>query len=206
MPAAVFINRNIQVELHPAARPAYEWCMQYPQWINWKELPQPLIAGLSKEPLRGVMIKEDEPDEGKKSERHFQLYSPLWSTQLWPSSRPPDKTLLVSLTPKEISDEDVETAAWLSALSPLLLSINHHKVAEIRDALAAHMPVKVHQKLLGAKMLSDPMMCRWLGISRGTLVQQRQRKTTQEEQAKVAVPRSDDELISALKKPRSSND
>ncbi|WP_344963857.1 hypothetical protein [Oceanisphaera sediminis] len=168
MLAAVFINRNIHVELHPAARSAYEWCMQYPQWISWSDLPQPIITGLSKEPLRGVMIKEDESDEGKKSKRHFQLYSPLWSTQLWPSSRPPHKTLLVSLTPKEISDEEVETAAWLSVLSPLLLSVNSHQIAEIRDALAAYMPVKVHQKLLGAKMLSDPMLCRWLGCS-GTL-------------------------------------
>lgn len=206
MPAAVFINRNIHVELHPAAKAAYEWCMQYPQLISWSDLPQPIIIGLSKEPLRGVMTGKDKSDDGKKSERHFKLYSPLWSIQLWPSSRPPDKTLLVSLTPKEISDEEVETAAWLSALNPLLLSVNHHKVAEIRDALAAHMPVKVHQKLLGAKMLSDPMMCRWLGISRGTLVQQRQRKVAREDEAIAEVPQSTDELIAALKKPRSSND
>ncbi|MBO1520695.1 hypothetical protein [Oceanisphaera pacifica] len=206
MPAAVFVNRNIHVELHPAARSAYEWCMQYPQRISWSDLPQPIITGLSKEPLRGVMIKEEGTKKDNKSARHFMLYSPLWSIQLWPSTRPPNGTLLVSLSPQEISDEEVETAAWLSALSPLLLSVDHHQTAEIRDALVAHMPVKVHQKLLRAKVLSDPMLCRWLNISRGTLVQQRQRKVIREDEAIAEVPQSTDELIAALKKTRSPDD
>lgn len=206
MPAAVFATPNIHVELHPAAHSAYEWCIQYPQWISWSDLPQPLITGLSKEPLRGVMIKEGESEEDKKSERHFRLFSPLWSIHLWPSAQPPNGTLLVSLRPQEISDDEVETAAWLSALSPLLLSVNHHQIAEIRDALAAHMPIKMHRKLLGSKTLSDPMLCQWLGISRGTLVQQRQRKVVREDEAIAEVPQSTDELIAALKKPRSSND
>lgn len=206
MPAVVLATPNIHVELHPFARSAYEWCMQYPQWIRWSDLPEPITIGLSKEPLRGIMMKSDSSSKGQKSVRHFQLFSPLWTTQLWSSAQPPDGTLLISFRAQDMPHEEIEHAAWLSALTPFLLSVDHHKVAEIRDSLAAHMSVRMHRKLLNSKTLSDPMLCRWLGVSRGTLVQQRQKKTAQEEQAKTGIPRSTDELIAALQKPRSPDD
>lgn len=206
MPAIDLASSSIHLELHPAARAAYEWCTHYPRWINWSNLPKPMATELSQEPLRGIMLDSPAAPNDPKSTRTFQLFAPLWTIQLWSTAQPPDGTILIDYRAIKMTDEQIEHAAWLSALSSLLGSVNPLQISEIRDSLAAHMPIHTHREILQTKTLNDPMLCRWTGLSRGTLLHQRRQKKSREQIEKASLPNSIDDVLDALKKPWSPDD
>lgn len=167
---------STRIELHPAAREAYEWTANFPRWVNFSALPETLIFELSRQPLHGVMKREKDSSTTSNKISTFQLYSPLWIPQLWVDERPPVGTLLIHCETTEIKNHEIEKAAWVSTLSYLINAVDPSKTSEIRDTLVAHMPTNLHRELLKSKTLTDPMLCKWLGISRGTLVRQRKLK------------------------------
>ena len=165
--------------LHPAARAAYEWLEAYPRLIDWNTLPSPLIDALLVQPLNGVMrykVKTSSRGRVTKIPTEFQFYAPLWPARYWPGNQPPAGTLLLydeeSAAP---SAEDIERSAWLSVLQLLVFSVNTNSVATLRDNLQELIPESVSRSLFGKKKVSDADLCRWTGLSRGTLIQQRQR-------------------------------
>lgn len=169
---------STRIELHPAAREAYEWTVNFPRWVNFSALPENLILELSRQPLHGVMKREENPSAPPKEIKTFQFYSPLWVPQLWLDDHPPVGTLLIHCGTEDIKTHEITKAAWVSTLSYLINAVDPSKISEIRGSFVAHMPVNVHKELLKSKTLSDSMLCKWLGISRGTLVHQRKQKRT----------------------------
>lgn len=206
MPAIILASSSILFELHPAARAAYEWYMQYPRWINWSDLPISMTTELSKEPLRGIMVTQPATTQGQKLTRTFKLFAPLRTVQLWTEKRPPDNTLLICYSAKEITQKEIEHAAWLAVLSSLLDSVNPQKISEIRDSLKAHMPIHMHREILQAKTLNDPMLSRWTGLSPSTLMHQRRQKRHLQQLENAGAQNSLDDVIGALKKPWSPHD
>lgn len=170
---------DLIISLHPAARAAYEWLEAYPRLIDWNTLPSPLIDALLVQPLNGVMrykVKTSSRGRVTKIPTEFQFYAPLWPARYWPGNQPPAGTLLLydeeSAAP---SAEDIERSAWLSVLQLLVFSVNTNSVATLRDNLQELIPESVSRSLFGKKKVSDADLCRWTGLSRGTLIQQRQR-------------------------------
>lgn len=107
----------------------------------------------------------------------------------WPGNQPPAGTLLLydeeSAAP---SAEDIERSAWLSVLQLLVFSVNTNSVATLRDNLQELIPESVSRSLFWQKKVSNADLCRWTGLSRGTLIQQRQRIRADDTVAEPADP------------------
>ena len=179
MPSVSLARPGLIFSLHPAARAAYEWLEAYPRLIDWSALPACFTDALLVQPLQGVMrykMKTSEKGTTRKIPLEFQLYAPLWPARYWPGNQPLAGTLLLydeeSAAP---SAEDIERSAWLSVLQLLVFSVNTNSVATLRDNLQELIPESVSRSLFGKKKVSDADLCRWTGLSRGTLIQQRQR-------------------------------
>lgn len=202
MPAIVKIRSSDLVELHPAAQAAYEWCTIYPRWVNASVLPEPLISELSRETLHAIKLGEEEDDTSKKKKppRTFQLFAPLWPVLIWPSHRPPNGTQLISYLEHHITTSEIEKAAWRSVISSLIQSVDPDRLSEIRDTLAAHMPVPLHQEFLGADKLSDRMLAAWTGRAHNTLMTQRKQRHRREQKSRASIPNSTSDVISELSK------
>ncbi|MFB2659111.1 hypothetical protein, partial [Shewanella xiamenensis] len=114
----------------------------------------------------------------KHHTRTFQFYSPIWAALFWENGRPPEGTLLVleTNTQDQLTPESVEKKAWLSLLQLLSLSINSKYVAAFIDDWRQGLPEQFSRELFGKNTLPDQLFCDLLSISRGTLVQQRQRQ------------------------------
>ncbi|WP_350996490.1 hypothetical protein [Shewanella sp. TB7-MNA-CIBAN-0143] len=175
----VFNARSgIKVTLHPLAIPAYDWLTILPKLIDWNTLPASFTASLLSEPLRGVMHYES--TEKNRKIRHkptkFSLYAPLWPALYWPANHPPDSTILIhNSATNQPDDQDIERAAWLSVLSLMMFSVDRRSIAELRDSLQTQLPEHLSRTLFNKKKISDADLCRWTGLTRGTLIQQRQR-------------------------------
>jgi hypothetical protein len=201
VPAIVKVRASDRMELHPAALAAYEWCSIYPRWVNASVLPESLISELSRETLHGVMREEDDDSsDKKKSPRTFQLFAPLWPVLIWPSNKPPIGTQLISYLEHHITTSEIEKAAWRSVISSLIQSVDPDRLSEIRDTLAAHMPVLLHQEFLGADKLTDRMLASWTGRAHNTLMTQRKQRRRREQKTKASIPSSTSDVISELSK------
>ncbi len=179
MPSVSLTRPGLIFSLHPAARAAYEWLERYPRLVDWSALPACFTDALLVQPLQGVMrykMKTSEKGTTRKIPLEFQLYAPLWPARYWPSNQPPAGTLLLYDEESALpSTEDIERSAWLSVLQLLVLSVNTNSVATLRDNLQELLPEPVLHSLFGKKKVSDADLCCWTGLSRGTLIQQRQR-------------------------------
>lgn len=202
MPAIVKVRSSDHVELHPAARAAYEWCTIYPRWVNASVLPEPLISELSRETLHAVILGEEEDDTSKKkkSPRTFQLFAPLWPVLIWPSHRPPNGTQLISYLEHHITTSEIEKAAWRSVISSLIQSVDPDRLSEIRDTLAAHMSEDLHQEFLGADKLTDRMLAAWTGRAHNTLMTQRKQRRRRDQKNRASIPSSTSDVITELSK------
>lgn len=179
MHAVSLARPDLIISLHPVARGAYEWLEAYPRLIDWSTLPSPLIDALLVQPLQGVMryeMKTTAKGGVRKNPTEFQFYAPLWAARYWPGSKPPPGTLLIhDDASADRSNDEIEQAAWLSVLQLLVFSVDENAVATLRDNLQELMPEPLSRSLFGKKRVSDADLCRWTGLSRGTLIQQRQR-------------------------------
>lgn len=179
MPALSHSQPGLNVTLHPAARAAYEWLETYPRLIDWSTLPSGLINALLEQPLHGVMrsdVQTTATGRTRKVPAEFQFYAPLWPARYWPDNRPPAGTLLIyEDSSATLSLEHIEKAAWLSVLQLLVFSVDTKLIATLRDDLQSLLPTSLSHTLFGKQRVSDADVCRWTRMSRGTLIQQRQR-------------------------------
>jgi hypothetical protein len=173
-------KHGFTINLHPAARAAYEWLETYPRLIDWNTLPSPLISGLLSQPLLGVMrydTTQTARGTTKKTPTEFLFYAPIWLARYWPDSQPPEGSLLIhDDESSDHSNERIEKAAWVSALQLMVFSVDSNSIATIRDSLQKQLPTSVSLELFGKGKISDADLCHWSGLSRGTLIQQRQRQ------------------------------
>jgi hypothetical protein len=198
---------SLQFTVHPAALAAYDWLHQYPQLIDWSELPSSLLHHLMTQPLFGIMsydMSSQTKGNTGKQKRIFQLYAPLWQLRIWSSDRPPEGTLLIYSNANEMSEQSIELSAWLSVISYLLQSVDSKRLALIRDSLHSSMPAQLHFDLLGTNKLSDSQLCRWTHMTRGTLVQQRSKLKQNKGGARLFLDET--AVIAALNEPWNGND
>ncbi len=191
-------NSNTIISLHPSAKDAYLWINRYPFLFNFNALSGTLQDILSREMLLTVINDTREAKKHKK-QKHLYVYAPLWPILFWQNNQPPIGTVLVQSGP--LSDEEIERAAWLSVLTPLFLSIDASKLSEIRESLCDHMPEHLQDPLFSTSKISDKQLCSWTGVSRGTLVQQRQKH-----RQKSPAPPSTEDVIAILSQPWEKND
>ncbi len=161
---------DIVLKIHDKAIAAYKWMAEYPPLINWVNLPSPISSALLAQPLRGVL----DPVAGSKKAKIFYLYAPLWPAKYWSQSQIPSNTLLIY--PKDesdLSDTRIESDAWASVLQMLFLSVDVQAIAPLRDGLQQLLPEWLSHELFGKKKLTDADVCRWTGLNRSTLTQQR---------------------------------
>lgn len=194
-------NSNTLIDLHPAAKEAYRWLNRYPFLIDFKQLPEGLQDILSRESLLTVINDSKEAKEAKqlKKQKHFYIYAPLWPIRFWQNNQPPIGTQLIQSAP--LSDEEIERAAWLSVLKPFFLSIDVSKLSGIRESLCEHMPEYLQNAFFSSSKISDKQLCTWTGVSRGALVQQRQKNRTQSPPSP-----STQKVIEILNQPWKQND
>jgi len=179
VPALSHAKSSLTISLHPAARDAYDWLVTYPRLIDWSALPSPLIDALVVQPLHGVMryeMKTSSRGRVTQTPTEFQFYAPLWPARYWSNSQPPAGTLLIhDDASADSSIDEIEKAAWLSVLQLLLFSVDSNSIAKLRDNLQELLPEQLSRSLFGKKKVSDADLCRWTGLSRSALIQQRQR-------------------------------
>jgi len=170
---------GLAVDIHPAARLAYDWLAAYPKLVEWQCLPSPLTSALLNTPLFGVMTYQTISGSRRKP-TEFLLYSPLWPARYWMSKQIPEGTLLIheenSPDLSAQSFANIEKQAWLSVLQLLVFSVDASAIASLRGNLKQLLPPALSQELLGKVGISDSDLCSWTGLSRGTLVQQRSRQ------------------------------
>ena len=175
-------KHDLTINLHPAARAAYEWLETYPRLLDWNSLPSPLISALLAQPLQGVMRYDSHKTARgtlRKNPTEFLFYAPIWLARYWPDSQPPAGTLLIhNDASSDHSSEHIEKAAWVSALQLLVFSVDSNSIATIRDSLQELLPTSLSLELFGKGRITDADLCRWTGLRRGTLIQQRQRLST----------------------------
>ena len=175
-------KHDLTINLHPAALAAYEWLETYPRLLDWNSLPSPLISALLAQPLQGVMRYDTKPTARgniKKTPTEFLFYAPIWHARYWPDSHPPEGTLLIHDDgSSDHSSEHIEKTAWVSALQLLVFSVDSNSIATMRDSLQELLPTSLSLELFGKGKITDADLCRWSGLSRGTLIQQRQRQRT----------------------------
>ncbi len=192
MPALSHSQPGLSITLHPAARAAYEWLETYPRLIDWSTLPSGLINALLEQPLHGVMrsdVQTTATGRTRKVPAEFQFYAPLWPARYWPDSQPPAGTLLIyEDSSNTLPQEEIEKVAWLSVLQLLVFSVDANSIATLRDGLHELLPKPLSLSLFGKKTVSDVDLCRWTGLSRGTLIQQRQRIRSETAVLKPADP------------------
>lgn len=198
MPVLSHVQPGLSITLHPAARAAYEWLETYPRLIDWSTLPSGLINALLEQPLHGVMrsdVQTTATGRTRKVPAEFQFYAPLWPARYWPDSRPPAGTLLIyEDSSNPLPQEEIEKAAWLSVLQLLVFSVDTKLIATLRDDLQSLLPTTLSHSLFGKQKVSDADVRRWTGLSRGTLIQQRQRT-----RAETTVPTPADPLARLAK-------
>ena len=182
LPVLLHAQPGLSITLHPAARAAYEWLETYPRLVNWSTLPSSLVNPLLEQPLHGVMRSDTKTTVRgriRKVPVEFQFYAPLWPARYWPGSQAPSGTLLIyDDSSATRSFEEIEKVAWLSVLQLLVFSVDTNLIAALRDDLQELLPEPLSHSLFGKKKVSDADLCRWTGLSRGTLIQQRQRTRT----------------------------
>lgn len=172
MPSICMVNKNTVIQLHPAARYAFEWSQLYPHWISPHLFPAELRNVLGRTDLRCVIQSGNKKQRPKT--REFLFYAPIWAATYWASGLPPIGSRLIYETGGTVpTDEQIELASWSSALQPLLLSVKPTKIALLRDSLRSIMPHYVCQRLFDKSKISDADICRWTGLSRGALIKQR---------------------------------
>lgn len=185
MPQLKQSTQTTKITLHPAALAAHTWSRELHRWFNRSALPETMRKALAQQPLQCIATPST-----------LELYAPLWTIVLWQSDQPPIGTLLVCLTPDEISEAEIERAAWVSVLGEVFNSLHPHGISDLRDTLKESMSHGLHRELFNAKMLNDNLMCKWTGISRAALGEQRRRNRTQ-----ASPPATTQAIINALNQP-----
>ena len=174
MSAICTVSKNTDIQLHPAARFAYEWSQLYPRLISHGRAPNEPMTILSRTALHCVIQAGNEDSRSKS--RTFLFYSPIWAALCWPSGHPPVGSRLIYETSNAVpTEKQIEIEAWCSALQPLLLSVQTSQIALLRDSLQSMMPQSVSKLLFDKSKISDTDICHWTGLARGTLIQQRAR-------------------------------
>lgn len=173
MPSICIVKHNTVIQLHPAARDAFEWSQCFPRLIANHKSPLGFSAALSRLDLHCVMQQKNSNNKRSKN-REFFFYSPIWATTFWLNGQPPSGTRLIYTTGNTTpTDEQIEFEAWGSALLPLFLSVQPTRIALLRDSLQAMMPTSVAQSLFDKSKISDTELCHWTGLSRAALIKQR---------------------------------
>lgn len=185
MPRLKQSTKITEITLHPAALAAHTWSRELHRRFNRSALPEAMRTALAQHPLQCIATSNK-----------LELYAPLWTSMLWQSDQPPIGTLLVCMTPDEISEAEIERAAWVSVLGEVFNSLHPHATSDLRDTLKESMSHGLHRELFNAKTLNDKLMCKWTGISRATLGEQRRRKRTQ-----PSPPATTQAIIDALNQP-----
>ncbi|ABK48581.1 MULTISPECIES: hypothetical protein [unclassified Shewanella] len=174
------LQKKHQVNLHPAARKAFDVMQSLPGLCNLHALPAIIRSEFASQTIYCLEYIDSKASSNKAKyyTRTFQFYSPIWAALFWENGRPPEGTLLVleTNTQGQLTPESVEKKAWLSLLQVLCLSINSKYVAAFIDDWRQGLPEQFSRELFGKDTLPDQLFCDLLSISRGTLVQQRQRQ------------------------------
>ncbi|MBE8232429.1 MAG: hypothetical protein HAW67_01750 [Endozoicomonadaceae bacterium] len=199
MTAICKMKSSIEVVLHPSAKLAYDFVSSYPKLIDWSSLPPMLIEGIKSHHIFGVMhheLKESSTGQSKKIPVRFEFYTSLWQARYWENNRPPKETLLIDQQfPSITSKHEVEKSSWLSALQMLLFSVDTKNMVLVKDNLVKCIPKQILIELFGKNKITDNDFCDWASVTRGALVQQRERQ-------KSTVKETTGTIISSLKKSR----
>jgi len=185
MPRLKQSTQTTEITLHPAALAAHTWSRELHRRFNRSALPETMRKALAQHPLQCIATPNT-----------FQLYAPLWTSILWQTDQPPIGTLLVCLTPDELSEIEIERAAWVSVLGEVFNSLHPHAISDLRDTLKESMPHGLHQELFNTKTLNDKLICKWTGISRAALGEQRRRKRTP-----LCAPATTQAIVDELNQP-----
>lgn len=173
-----FQNKH-ELILHPAARRAFDVMQSFPGLCNQHALPASIRSEFASQTICCLehIDSKVKSNKAKHRGRKFQFYSPIWAASFWDNGRPPEGTLLIyeANIQDQLTPEMIEKKAWLSLLQLLSLSINSKNVAFFIDAWRQGLPERFSQEFFGRDTLPDQLFCDLLSISRGTLVQQRQR-------------------------------
>ncbi|MFB9940471.1 hypothetical protein ACFFLG_19220 [Shewanella indica] len=168
--------------LHPAARRAYDAMQSIPVICDLQQLPGKVLQEWASQTIHCIeqLPLTPLPQGAKKRPRIFQYYSPLWAAKYWQDGHPPTGTLIVfQVDPKkQPSDKEVENKAWLSLLQMLSLSISPKNAAVFIDAWRQGLPMGFIEEIFQRKTISDQFFCDLLSMTRGALIQQRQRLVT----------------------------
>ncbi|MGR6504107.1 hypothetical protein [Shewanella sp. Koi 1] len=174
------LQKKHQVNLHPAAKKAFDVIQSLPGLCNLHALPAIIRSEFASQTIYCLELKDSKASINKANHhtRTFQFYSPIWAALFWENGRPPEGTLLVleTNTQDQLTPESVEKKAWLSLLQLLSLSINSKYVSAFIDDWRQGLPEQFSRELFGKNTLPDQLFCDLLSILRGTLVQQRQRQ------------------------------
>ncbi|MCU8084253.1 hypothetical protein [Shewanella sp. SM23] len=167
--------------LHPAARNAFDVMQSFPALCNKHALPASIRSEFASQTIYclGHIDSRVKSNKVKHRGKTFQFYSPIWAASFWDNGRPPEGTLLIyeANIQDQLTPEIIEKKAWLSLLQLLSLSINSKNIAAFIDAWRQGLPEQFSRELFERNTLPDQLFCDLLSISRGTLVQQRQRQS-----------------------------
>ncbi|MBS0044791.1 hypothetical protein KFE26_21220 [Shewanella sp. M16] len=165
--------------LHPAARNAFDVMQSFPGLCNQCALPEKIRSEFASQTIYCLehIDSRVKSNKAKHRGRIFQFYSPIWAANFWDNGRPPEGTLLIyeANIQDQLTPEIIEKKAWLSLFQLLSLSINSKNIAAFIDAWRQGLPEQFSRELFERNTLPDQLFCDLLSISRGTLVQQRQR-------------------------------
>lgn len=187
MPPIFYANANLKINLHPAAQTAYEWLENYPLLVDWQSLPVTLTNAMQREPLRGVMEYQiSTTNRGtKKIPSRFLFFAPLWPARHWLNNELPEGVMLIDDETMHDKKEQIEAAAWISVLQLFIHSVDVKSISSLRENFQEWLPPKLANELFNKKKVTDNDIKIWTGISRGTLIQQRQRNPCNRIDAKV---------------------
>ena len=176
--------KQLSVELHPAARDAYDWFESLPKLIHWPKIPSPLQKHIYlPSTLKGVLETRDKliAKNKKITTNHFQIYSEIWLLRYWELAEIPEGTVLVYPDKNiQLKKETIEQEAWLSVLKFLFFSVNPSQLGIVRDISNQFMPENIIKALLGTTKLTDKHLMNWTGCSRRTLINHRANRSSPE--------------------------
>lgn len=187
MPSIFYTKSGLTVCLHPAARDAYECLENYPLLIDWHSLPVTLTNAMLSEPIRGVMEYQiSTTNRGtKKIPSRFLFFAPLWPARHWLNNELPEGIMLIDDETMHDKNEQIEATAWVSVLQLLIHSVDAKSISSLRENLQEWLPPDLATKLFNKKKITDKDISKWTGISRGALIQQRQRNPCHRIDARV---------------------
>ncbi|QYK03541.1 hypothetical protein [Shewanella zhangzhouensis] len=165
--------------LHPAARRPFEVMQTLSGLCNDYVIPEKIRMAWAFQTIHCVPEMHCKPKgtQAKHRPRKFFFYSPVWAPKYWVDGHPPKDTLIVyeAEFKKQLSPKQVENQAWLSLFQLLSLSLHSKNAVAFIDAWRQGVPEHFSREYFGKDSLPDQYFCDLLSMSRGALVQQRQR-------------------------------